>query len=153
MSLLGKLRTFLNSYLTLTQRERRGMMLLSVVLILQAGYLAWMRFVSSRHISLTQEERVFISGFIREAEMRDTEVAGPVQPVKAERFFFDPNTISPLDWQRLGLSEKQSAAIVNYRNKGGRFRKNEDLKKMFVITPELYSELSPWIQIKNQENR
>ena len=62
-------------------------------------------------------------------------------------FKFDPNLISAAQWQQLGLSPKQAAAIVNYRSKGGKFYKPEDLKKMYTISAALYEELLPYVQI------
>jgi DNA uptake protein ComE-like DNA-binding protein len=50
-------------------------------------------------------------------------------------------------WQRLGLSAKQSAAILKYVTKGGRFRKKEDLLKMYTISPKLYEALAPYVNI------
>lgn len=66
---------------------------------------------------------------------------------KAELFVFDPNLISGAEWQRLGLSEKQAASILKYRSKGGRFRKNEDLQKMYTISPFMYQRIEPYIRI------
>jgi len=66
---------------------------------------------------------------------------------KTAMFSFDPNLISGTDWQRLGLSEKQAAAIVKYRSKGGRFRKKEDLRKMYTISPLMYQKIEPYIRI------
>ncbi|MCX2482587.1 helix-hairpin-helix domain-containing protein [Pedobacter sp. MR2016-24] len=62
-------------------------------------------------------------------------------------FKFDPNLISAAQWQQLGLSPKQAAAIVNYRSKGGKFYKPEDLKKMYTISAALYEELLPYVVI------
>ena len=62
-------------------------------------------------------------------------------------FTFDPNLISAAQWQQLGLSLKQAAAIVNYRSKGGKFHKPEDLKKMYTISAALYEELAPYVVI------
>ena len=62
-------------------------------------------------------------------------------------FKFDPNLISGAQWQQLGLSPKQAAAIVNYRSKGGKFYKPEDLKKMYTISAALYEELVPYVVI------
>jgi DNA uptake protein ComE-like DNA-binding protein len=70
-----------------------------------------------------------------------------VSEKKAERFNFDPNDLSEADWQKLGLSEKQIRTIKNYESKGGKFRKKEDLKKMYCIKKELYISLEPYIQI------
>jgi len=66
---------------------------------------------------------------------------------KAERFDFDPNTLDAAGWQRLGLSEKQAAAILTYRNKGGRFRTAEDVGKMYTINPNFYTRIAPFIHI------
>jgi competence protein ComEA len=71
-------------------------------------------------------------------------------PVNKKRsfFYFDPNQIKQADWVRLGLSERQAAAIIKYVEKGGQFRQVEDLKKMYTISPEKYLEISPYVKIK-----
>lgn len=64
-------------------------------------------------------------------------------------FTFDPNAASADDWQRLGFSEKQAQTIISYRNKvlKGQFRTVEDLKKCFVVSPEKFEELKPYIRL------
>lgn len=66
---------------------------------------------------------------------------------------FDPNLIDENIWQQFGLSYKQAMAIVNYVKKGGKFYKPEDLKKMFVISPQKYQDLLPFVQIQVQERK
>lgn len=65
-------------------------------------------------------------------------------------FKFDPNTIDIEGWQALGLSPKQAQSIANYRNKGGKFYKPEDLQRMYTITPAMYKKLLPYVEIENQ---
>ncbi|WP_378986756.1 ComEA family DNA-binding protein [Pedobacter lithocola] len=65
-------------------------------------------------------------------------------------FKFDPNTIDAAGWETLGLSPKQAQSIVNYRNKGGKFYKAEDLKRMYTISPEMYNKLLPYVDIENK---
>ncbi len=60
---------------------------------------------------------------------------------------FDPNTIDITVWKKFGLSQKQAQTILNYIAKGGRFNKAEDLKKMFVISPEMYNKIYSFIKI------
>ncbi|WP_100077170.1 helix-hairpin-helix domain-containing protein [Chryseobacterium camelliae] len=64
-------------------------------------------------------------------------------------FTFDPNAASADDWQRLGFSEKQAQTIISYRDKvlKGQFRTVEDLKKCFVVSPEKFEELKPYIRL------
>ena len=76
---------------------------------------------------------------------------------KVSLFYFDPNLIELADWMRLGLSEKQAAAILRYVEKGGQFRHATDLKKMYTISPDKYLEIFPYVKIKepakgNQQN-
>ncbi|GGI24218.1 ComEA family DNA-binding protein [Pedobacter mendelii] len=68
----------------------------------------------------------------------------------AKLFKFDPNTIDVEDWQTLGLSLKQSQSIINYRNKGGKFYKGEDLQRMYTISPEMYKKLLPYVEIESE---
>lgn len=66
---------------------------------------------------------------------------------KVENFRFDPNTASIDDLMRLGFSEKQAAAIDNYRSKGGVFRRKSDFAKSFVVADSVYLRLEPYIDI------
>jgi competence protein ComEA len=62
-----------------------------------------------------------------------------------ERFSFNPNTL-PLDsLYRLGISEKLGKTIDNYRSKGGKFRKKEDLKAIYGFPPALYDSLEAYV--------
>ena len=66
---------------------------------------------------------------------------------RVENFRFDPNTVSREDLCRLGFSEKQAASIVNYRLKGGRFRRKTDFAKSYVVADSVYRRLEPYIDI------
>ncbi len=62
-------------------------------------------------------------------------------------FFFDPNTATQEEFIRLGLAERVAKAIVNYRAKGGQFRKREDLQKIYTLSEADYLRLEPYIRI------
>ena len=64
-----------------------------------------------------------------------------------ESFRFNPNTVSLDDLIRLGFSEKQAQSIVNYRDKGGRFRRKSDFAKSYVVADSVYQRLEPYIVI------
>lgn len=67
-------------------------------------------------------------------------------------FFFNPNSISAEEWIRLGFSPAQTQSIINFRDKGGRFKTKEDLKKLYVVSPERYAELETYITIPVDTN-
>ena len=68
-------------------------------------------------------------------------------PRRVETFRFDPNTASLEDLMRLGFSEKQAQSILNYRAKGGRYRRPADFAKSFVVADSVFDRLEPYIDI------
>lgn len=68
-----------------------------------------------------------------------------------ELFYFDPNTLPPEGWQRLGLTSRTVRTIMNYRNKGGRFRQPADLQKVWGLPPGFYERVKDHISITPQQ--
>ena len=66
---------------------------------------------------------------------------------KVESFRFNPNTASEDEFCRLGFSPKQARSIINYREKGGKFRRPEDFAKSFVVSDSIYRRLEQYIDI------
>ncbi len=66
---------------------------------------------------------------------------------KSPKFYFDPNTASQKEWVSLGLTEKQARIILNYISKGGKFRKPEDLLKIYGLRKNQAEELVPFVRI------
>ncbi len=66
-------------------------------------------------------------------------------------FTFDPNNTNRKEWKSLGFSDKQINTINKYLAKGARFKKKEDLKKIYVINEEQYKKVEEYIVI-NEDN-
>lgn len=59
---------------------------------------------------------------------------------------FNPDQLSQNDWKNMGFSEKQSAAILKYKNYlGGSFVSKEKFKECFIINEENYAKLEPYL--------
>ncbi|WP_143884429.1 helix-hairpin-helix domain-containing protein [Chryseobacterium binzhouense] len=59
---------------------------------------------------------------------------------------FNPDHFTKSDWQTMGFSEKQSAAILKYRDYlGGSFISKEKFRECFIISDENYQKLEPYI--------
>lgn len=67
---------------------------------------------------------------------------------KGELFYFDPNTISKEEWGKLGIRDKTIQTIQNYLNKGGYFRKAEDLQRVYGLHKDEYERLAPYVKIE-----
>jgi len=60
---------------------------------------------------------------------------------------FDPNTASESTLRSLGLTGATVHILLHYRDKGGRFYRKEDLKKIYTLSPEDYDRLAPYVRI------
>ena len=70
----------------------------------------------------------------------------------AERFPFDPNTVSAADLGRLGLSERQAASFIKFRT-ARPFREIEELNKLYVLDEEQKARLLALAQLPEVPDR
>ncbi|MCY1530077.1 comEA protein [compost metagenome] len=146
---MRSVKIWLNNYFSFTKREFDGLLVLAVLiaLISVAPYpYAW--FFSKQQMA-NELELQAIQKLTLRADKQDHRVHTP-QVVHTSLFEFDPNQISLREWQELGLSAKQAQSIINYRNKGGKFYRPEDLKKMYTISSQMYKRLYPYIVIETK---
>lgn len=71
------------------------------------------------------------------------------EPVLIERF--DPNTVDKSGLIKLGLSPKQAQVVLNYREKGGKFKDAGDFSRMYVISPKTYERVKEYISIETDK--
>ncbi|MGL5891987.1 MAG: ComEA family DNA-binding protein [Bacteroidia bacterium] len=70
---------------------------------------------------------------------------------RKEKFYFDPNNLPEDKWVRLGLSPAQARSVKKFEASGGKFRYRQDVKKLIVVSPELYIELEPYIALPDEK--
>ncbi|HKG05534.1 MAG TPA: helix-hairpin-helix domain-containing protein [Pedobacter sp.] len=155
------MKKWLNIYFDLSKREFNGLLVLAALIITVTAF-PYLYEVLVNDPGRKASDLPVIKKLIREMQAEELKMKYPAQGSSftrheaarpaGELFAFDPNQISAAGWQRLGLSEKQAAVILNYRAKGGRFRIPADLQKMYTISPKLYLKLSPYVRIAPAQN-
>jgi len=154
-STLTVMRKWLSNYFDMTKGEFNGLMVL-VVLIFSVSFVPviynWLWPLALDPLMEQQAEAHFrklqknTQQTMAYPERKPyARASGAKIPLRLHRF--DPNTTSLSGWQDLGFSVKQAQSILNYRQKGGKFRKPEDLQKMYVVSPAAYLRLRPYIAI------
>jgi len=94
--------------------------------------------------SLKKEDYDRLMPYIRiQSESEKTRKTESEKPAP-ELFAFDPNTATEADFQRLGLPARTVKSILNYRSKGGQFRKREDLEKIYTLDEEDFARIAPY---------
>jgi len=69
---------------------------------------------------------------------------------KLKPFPFNPNKLPEKSWLKLGLTAKQVHSIKKYEAKGGKFRRKEDLKKLYALSEIEYEILAPYVRIRSE---
>lgn len=104
-------------------------------------------FVSEITEFLRQEE------LLSQSDQRGFDFTRPDKEAARERirpYEFDPNLLDESGWVKLGFSKKQAEGIIKYRDKGGRFLRKEDLRRLYAVDDEIYRILEPYIKIEVQ---
>ncbi|MDR3226344.1 MAG: helix-hairpin-helix domain-containing protein [Prevotellaceae bacterium] len=151
----------LKELFSFTRNERIAVAMLLIILAIVYFY---PHFISKTNVDDENfdEFKVLVDEFERDnkAEIETSETPAktynntkPKTGKNIETFEFNPNTADENIFVRLGFSQKQAAAIINYRNKGGQFRTADDFKKMYVVSDDDFERLKPYIKIKPTENK
>ncbi len=159
---------FLNNYFSYSHKERAGIgIIFTIVLILILLPLLYPFFIKKKKYSYTEFENEIATLNIEKndsaknkqyAKNFDNELSDDYSPssekkydgIKAEVFYFDPNTTSSNEWKRLGLKDKTIHTIQNYLSKGGKFYKPEDIRKIWGLSSSDAQRLIPYVSIKNE---
>lgn len=148
---------WLATYFGFSRRELNGVCALVVVLLLLWAVPRVVSFASDEPEGDLSASIAEVDSFLATASKRHSptnynshRASGQqeINTLEVTYFKFDPNGLPVVDWKRLGLSERQIRMIKNYEAKGGRFRKKEDLAKIYAINEADYARLEPYIDIK-----
>lgn len=147
------MKQYLKDFFHYSRTEQRGIILLIILIVASETIrMNWHRILSQEppaEFKLTQLSQQWMQSritkedslFQRKFPVRNQQsIPVLLQP-------FDPNSIDSKGWQAMGFSEKESESILKFISKGGRFRKKEDLKKLYCMSNIRYQALSPYIKI------
>ena len=148
------MKKFLREYFTFTNRERRGILVLSIIIVVLFCWLFFYDcFLKTPEVNFSQFEKE-VEKYNVNSPAKDSavEVAANTNyefetPEKNEQelFNFDPNNLPTDQWEKLGLNKKLIHTIKNYEAKGGKFKTKNDLKKIYGFTDNIYNSLQPFI--------
>jgi len=135
---------FLKSYFSYSRRQMRGLLVLVILILI-------VLFFPLIH-DFFKEDEVWDHSEFKEA-IQKIKMAQQVLTAKEDSAIqvlssFDPNTATFEELQMLGFPDKQARTLIKYRASGGKFRLNEDLKKVYGIDNNFYQQIEPYIHIK-----
>lgn len=162
---MERIKTILKDYFTFSRRDRTGV----ITLVVLIGIIYALPLLFPANEPFPAREISMVNLMMDSVEKSQVDAASPdkargekfsfspgdpyVPPEEGTLFLFDPNTLPPAGWQKLGLSAKTAATIEKYRNKGGRFRTADDLKKIWGLPEGFYEQVQAYISIKPEEEK
>jgi competence protein ComEA len=143
-------RTFnkLISFITISNFERRAAFALLFV------FLAISAFIQNRTSALgsaIDENKLALFEVQIAENIRAKDSITKLKNASSELTFFNPNSDSYVTLMDKGIYSSLAKNIINYRDKGGRFKRKSDLKKLYKINEKVYRELFPFIVISRLE--
>ena len=152
---LGKIFTF-------SKNERNGIIVLLLFIAILIAVDFYVESFSESNVYDFSEFEKEISAFERSlvkdnpdkyrAEgVKENIMAESSEKESYELFHFDPNHTTNKDWKKLGLKSYQIKIINNYLEKGGRFYKKEDMKKIYGLSNNDYERLENYIEIPDEK--
>ncbi len=130
----------LNELLSLHSGERRGFLMLMLLLVLLSIWVAveqWVIQPVGPDLSVFEQELQAWADARAAGDRTDTTLSEP--------FPFDPNTIDRAQWLALDFTGRQVDGIERYMAKGGKFRVKSDVAKLYSLRPGQYDRLEPYI--------
>lgn len=142
------MKRIVKEYLSFTRKERTA---IGILLALMGLFIAAPYFYTPEQLPPvdTQELEQYLGGQSSTAGIpsRKERAADEGNRTTTRLFLFDPNTLSEEGWQQLGLRDRTALTILRFRNKGGRFRRPEDLRKIWGLTAADADRLIPYVRI------
>ncbi len=160
---MSRRKEFMNDYFSFTNKERKGVILIVVIIFLIFLSPLFFRFFTKEkefsheqfeneiaQLKIQQTDSSSGRKYIKYANNYSSPGGESNKNIHAEVFYFDPNTASFNDWQRLGLRDKTIRTIEKYVSKGGKFYKPEDIQKIWGLAPADVQRLMPYVSIKSE---
>src|SRR5687768_12081899 len=143
------IKKFVKDYLSFSRKDRLGLIALLILILI----IYFLPYLGPKEQGYPVKEIPLLAKAIDSLNRKDSALerkphharsSGNFKDdyTKGALFRFDPNQLDAYGWKALGLSEKRVTTILNYRNKGGKFRKPEDLKKIWGLPPGFYERVS-----------
>lgn len=147
---MGK-NNFFDFLFMMTSRERNGAIVLLILIFIMIGVRLSMNAMSNDNESIPDSVIEKIKMLEEEKNRNKKAFNENIQGdsiIDRFLFKFDPNISGKEELLKLGFSGRVADNIINYRNKGGKFRVKEDLKKIYGVDTVFYQKVEDFIFIK-----
>jgi len=155
----SKLVTWIKPFFSLNKSEQRGIIVLIIIILTIAVINILLPYINkSKTKSDLTKYKANIESFIQHQQplidsvnieilqnSGNIDMAIAIQKIKPTTF--NPNKLPAEAWEKMGFTDQQIRNIKNYEAKGGKFKRKEDVKKIYSISDVEYEIIEPYINI------
>ena len=140
-------------YFYYTRLEKRGILLVTCVILIIIGALVWPSTPDDETINSDDSFHADYLSFTQSLRKEERQPAvhksyhKPTDSLLPVLRPFNPNTADSAELVSLGLKPWMAANILSYRKKGGKFRTPESFSKVYGLSEQLYAALLPYITL------
>lgn len=165
--MLKRLLRYTRNFFNFSFAEAKGFVAMAGILaVLSLTYLLYDSSSSAGYTTFQEDQAKLDSllSLLEQNETNDSLFAGAsglpkkkegktLRTREAERFYFNPRRLPVDSLVLLGIPLSIARRIDNYRKKGGKFRKREDLLKIYGFPDSLFTALEPLITLPVSKER
>ncbi len=139
-----RLEKFVKMYFYFSPSERKGILLLTALLVLVIFMPFIYRLVKpNTDLVINIQQITTLDSLTKNTSYSEAIIA-------EEPFLFNPNTATTEELKQLGFTDKNIATLQNYLSKGGEIKSAEGLKKIYGIDQKLVEKLTPFLLFEKQ---
>lgn len=144
---------FFNELLSFTEGEMRALWIILLITTIICGYKVYRLYTRSLQQPIHSTVLVYkAENSEEETTSGESATAANIQHNRTDIVIdntnirpFNPNNQPAEFWIQIGLSPKQAGVIKKYEAAGGRFRSHHDVRKMRVISDDVYTRIEPYL--------
>jgi len=137
-------RQIIQDYFTFSRNERKGIVVLLILIFLLAVankvifYFEKPAKIDAELLDSASRELGLFNDSINQSES------------KKSFFFFNPNTIDSVALDSLNIPSPVKNNLLKFRDKGGKILSNSDFRKIYGVTGQIYTQVSPFLLFENE---
>lgn len=147
----------LKDILSFSKRERRGIYVLSVIIVLLIVLRIWAPYEKKNQevydfSEYEAEINRFKTGISQKSKNTEKKKTSNKEfNFNSELHKFNPNKISYQKLIKIGFSENLANNLIKYRNAGGKFYAKKDLLKLYGMDKSFFQRLKPFIIVEEKK--
>lgn len=150
---------WIRGYFGFSQKEASGFIILSSLIIITILVpLIYDKMVPSINGTSLSDQKILnnlIAEMDTEKELQADASAKQYNVINQEAgyFSFDPNLATAGDFEKLGIKKYVAERIIKYRNKGGKFKVKNDLRKIYGFPEAQFKKLQSFIMLPDSSQK